>query len=134
MILPGAAYTEKNAIYVNTEGRPQLAQQATFPPGDAREDWAIIRAFSATINKALSFDTLAQLRSQMLKAAPTLDTIGRTVKAEWKAFGAAGALQPYPFVPVINNFYMTDPISRASVTMAQCTAEILPLISAEAAE
>ena len=134
VILPGAAYTEKNAIYVNTEGRPQLAQQAAFPPGEAREDWAILRAFSATINKPLPFDTLAQLRGTMVREFPVLDSIGRTVKAEWKSFGAKGSVNAYPFVPVINNFYMTDAISRASVTMAKCTAEILPLISAEAAE
>ena len=134
VILPGAAYTEKNAIYVNTEGRPQLALQAVFPPGQAREDWAIIRAFSEVIGKPLPFDTLVQLREKMMDAAPVLANIGQLTKAEWKAFGKKGDLPKGDFAPIIENFYMTDPISRASPTMAKCTAEILPLTQAEAAE
>ncbi|MFY9288536.1 MAG: NADH-quinone oxidoreductase subunit NuoG [Alphaproteobacteria bacterium] len=133
VVLPGAAYTEKNALYVNTEGRPQLAQQAVFPPGQAREDWAIIRAFSEVIGKALPFDNLTQLRAKMIVAAPTLAAIGQIAKAEWKAFGKKGEVAK-DFTSLIDNFYMTDPISRASVTMANCTKEILPYISAEAAE
>jgi NADH-quinone oxidoreductase subunit G len=134
VILPGSAYTEKNATYVNTEGRPQMALQAVFPPGQAREDWAIIRAFSEVIGKPLPFDTLKHLRAMMIKAAPALEAIGKTTKAEWKSFGIKGKLPSQPFTPVITNFYMTDPISRASVTMAKCTQDILPLTQAEAAE
>ena len=134
VILPGTAYTEKNAIYVNTEGRPQAAQQAVFAPGEAREDWKIIRAFSGVLMKPLSFDTLAQLREKMFEAHPVLADVGYVSKAEWQKFGAPGQLSATPFTPVIANFYMTDPISRASVTMAKCTSDILPLTQAEAAE
>ena len=134
VILPGAAYTEKNAIYVNTEGRPQMTQQAVFPPGEAREDWRILRAFSETIDRTLPFDDLAQLRALMFADAPVLANIGHVTPCNWSASGKTGSVSLDAFVPVIDNFYMTDPISRASVTMAKCTAEILPLISAEAAE
>jgi NADH-quinone oxidoreductase subunit G len=133
VILPGAAYTEKSATYVNTEGRPQAALQAVFPPGEAREDWAIIRAFSAVLGKPLPFDNLAQLRAKMADAVPVLAITGHVTKAEWKPFGKKGELSATPFAPVIANFYMTDPISRASPTMAKCTDEILPPV-AEAAE
>jgi NADH-quinone oxidoreductase subunit G len=134
VVLPGAAYTEKSAIYVNTEGRPQLALQAAFPPGAAKEDWTIIRAFSATIDKPLPFDSVAQLRGKMFEAAPALAQIGQRVTPEWQVFGGRGEVSTQPFEPVIENFYMTDPISRASVTMAKCAAEIMPLWMAEAAE
>ncbi len=134
VILPGAAYTEKNAIYINTEGRPQMALQAVFPPGEAREDWKIIRALSAVVNKPLAFDTLMQLRALMVEAAPVLANMGHFVKADWKSFGKPGSLTTKPFHNVIANFYMTDPISRASPTMAKCVAEIVPLTMPEAAE
>jgi NADH-quinone oxidoreductase subunit G len=134
VILPGAAYTEKNATYVNTEGRPQRALQAAFAPGVAREDWKIVRALSEVIGKSLPFDTLAQLRAKMIEACPVLGQIGEAPKAEWEIFGMPGTLRAEAFTPVIANFYMTDPISRASMTMAKCTAEILPLIDREAAE
>ena len=129
VILPGAAYTEKNALYVNTEGRPQLAKQAVFPPGEAREDWKIIRALSEALGKTLPFDNLTQLRAKLIESCPALGAIGRCAKAEWKSFGKAGDLSFNPFTPAIPNFYMTDPISRASKTMAKCTEEILPLIA-----
>jgi NADH-quinone oxidoreductase subunit G len=134
VILPGAAYTEKTGIYVNTEGRPQMALQAAFPPGEAREDWKIIRAFSETYGESLPFDTLAELREKMFEYAPMLANIGVREKAEWSKFGKQGDISVKPFSPVIENFYMTDAISRASVTMAKCTEEILPHITAEAAE
>ncbi len=133
VILPGAAYTEKSAIYVNTEGRPQMALQATFPPGEAREDWKILRAFSEVYGKPLPFDTLPQLRERMIAEVPVLATIGHTQPAVWDAFGYEGKLSSEPFAPVIDNFYMTDPISRASVTMAKCTEEIWPLARVRAA-
>jgi NADH-quinone oxidoreductase subunit G len=134
VVLPGAAYTEKNALYINTEGRPQLAQQGTFPPGDAREDWAIVRAFSSHINKTLPFDNLAQLRAKMVKVVPHFANIGQLTPAEWKAFGTPGAVSAKEFTSSIKNFYMTDPISRSSVTMAKCTTDIRPLTLVEAAE
>jgi NADH-quinone oxidoreductase subunit G len=136
VILPGAAYTEKSGIYVNTEGRAQLALQAAFPPGEAREDWAIIRAFSEVVGQTLPFNNLAELRAKMFETAPVLSKLGQCTSAEWKTFGGKGELSSKPFTPTIANFYMTDPISRASVTMAKCTAEILPYWSKmpEAAE
>jgi NADH-quinone oxidoreductase subunit G len=134
VILPGAAYTEKSGIYVNTEGRAQLALQAAFPPGEAREDWKIVRAFSETYGEPLPFDTMAQLRERMIEQVPVLGNIGRRDAAEWKQFGKEGQVSAQAFAPTVDNFYMTDPISRASVTMAKCTEQILPLLAAEAAE
>ena len=122
VVLPGAAYTEKNATYVNTEGRVQYGRLASFPPGSAREDWTILRALSQTLGKTLKFDTLRELRRLMIKAAPCLAALDRIDPAAWGGFGAAGAMQPAPFATAIENFYMTDPISRASATMADCTA------------
>jgi len=132
VILPGAAYTEKTGIYVNTEGRSQMALQATFPPGDAREDWKIIRALSDIMGSPLPFDTLAELREQMIATTPSLENLGQIEKAEWLTFGFPGSVSKTPFAPVIDNFYMTDSISRASPTMAMCTDEILPLLKKEA--
>ncbi|MFA4994844.1 MAG: NADH-quinone oxidoreductase subunit NuoG [Bdellovibrionales bacterium] len=131
VILPGAAYTEKTGVYVNTEGRPQMALQATFPPGEAREDWKIIRAFSEVLGDPLPFDTITQLREKMVEFAPVLENIGHVEKPAWAVFGFSGDVLNVPFTPVVENFYMTDPISRASPTMAKCTAEILPLIAKE---
>lgn len=134
VILPGAAYTEKNALYVNTEGRPQMAQQAVFPPGEAREDWTIIRAFSDVIGKTLPFNNLSQLRAKLIDTTPIFEKMGQRIPSPWKDVGVQGSLLESAYEPVIHNFYMTDPISRASVTMAKCSTEILPLLSAEAAE
>ena len=122
VVLPGAAYTEKNATYVNTEGRAQQTRLAAFPPGDAREDWTILRALSAALDKTLPFDSLGELRGQMIKAAPALGAIDAVSPAAWGDFGGAGELDARPFASVIGNFYMTDPISRASATMAECSA------------
>jgi len=131
VILPGAAFTEKTGLYVNTEGRPQLALQAAFPPGDAREDWKIIRAFSEEFGTPLPFDTIERLREKMIASAPHLATIGVCDIAAPEAFGATGNMTNMPFMPLIENFYMTDPIGRASPTMAKCTEEILPLLAKE---
>jgi NADH-quinone oxidoreductase subunit G len=121
VILPGAAYTEKNATYVNIEGRAQRTQLASFPVGEAKEDWAIIRALSAELGQTLPFDSLAELRSKMIKATPSLGNIDEVTPAEWGAFGSDGAMSSDVFVNPIENFFMTDPISRASSTMAECT-------------
>jgi NADH-quinone oxidoreductase subunit G len=125
VIFPGAAYTEKNATYVNTEGRPQQTRLAVFPPGEAREDWKIIRALSEVAGKRLPYDTLGQLRRRMEQASPVLAGIGKVARNAWGPFGTKGPLQPNPFVTPIGNFYMTDPISRASETMARCSATLL---------
>ena len=127
VILPGAAYTEKDATYVNTEGRVQRGLRAVFPPGDAREDWTIVRALSGALGKTLPYDDLEALRRRMDDINPvfaTLDTVGR---AAWGSFGEDGAMDSAPFASSVANFYMTDPISRASETMAQCTRVFGPL-------
>jgi len=128
VILPGAAYTEKDATYVNTEGRPQRATRAVFPPGEAREDWAILTHLSQALGKPLPYATFADLRADMIATYPHLGKVDEIEKAPWHSFGRVRTLSLQAFTPVIDNFYMTDAISRSSVTMAQCTAEILPLL------
>jgi NADH-quinone oxidoreductase subunit G len=128
VILPGAAYTEKSAIYVNTEGRVQLADRATFPPGDAREDWAIVRALSGEVGHALPYDTQEALRTALREDFPHMLAIDTVEKANWAEFvPAAGPDNDFGVAPVTNvieNFYMTNAIARASETMAQCTEEL----------
>jgi NADH-quinone oxidoreductase subunit G len=121
VVLPGAAYTEKDGIYVNTEGRVQLARRAVFPPGEAREDWRILRALSGAVGHPLPFDTLRELRRRMWQAFPILAEPDQVVRASWEAFGEPGPVDPTAFTYPITDFYRTDPISRASVTMAQCS-------------
>ncbi|MCA1940345.1 MAG: NADH-quinone oxidoreductase subunit NuoG [Caenispirillum bisanense] len=122
VILPGAAYTEKNATWVNTEGRVQRGHLAVFPPGEAREDWTILRAFSDVVGKTLPYNSLAQLRDRLTAANPVFGAVDRVVPAEWRAFGIDGVMNTSKaFALPIENFYMTDPISRASKTMAECT-------------
>jgi NADH-quinone oxidoreductase subunit G len=125
VILPGAAYPEKNGTYVNTEGRVQQARLATFAPGDAREDWTILRALSERLGRKLPFDNLDQLRQQLFKQHPGLAALDEKPAAAWGNFGKAGSVASTPFQRPIDNFYMTDPISRASATMAACSAAFL---------
>jgi len=125
VVLPGAAYTEKDGIYVNTEGRVQLCGAAVDPPGDARADWTILRALSEVLGCTLPYDDLDQLRQRLVTRAPWIGAVDRPQPAEWQRFGAdagAGAVDAAPFVAPVDNFYMTDPISRASETMAECVA------------
>ena len=121
VILPGAAYTEKNATYVNTEGRVQLGRRAIFPPGEAREDWTIIRALSAILGKTLPYDDLKAVRAKLVETNANFLNIDQAMPAEWRDFGAKGSVSDTPFASPIYNFYMTDPISRASETMAHCS-------------
>jgi NADH-quinone oxidoreductase subunit G len=125
VILPGAAYTEKPGTYVNTEGRVQRAMQAAAPPGEAREDWKIIRALSAALGKPLAADTLSQVRARLIAANPLFANVGVVSPAPWASFGDEGPLSPEPFQPVIENFYFTNPICRASATMAACVETFL---------
>ncbi|MEO1090801.1 MAG: NADH-quinone oxidoreductase subunit NuoG [Pseudomonadota bacterium] len=125
VILPAAAYTEKHATYVNLEGRPQRAQRAAFPPGEAKEDWKILRALSAALGSALPYDTLAQVRARMIELAPHLAEIDLVKPEPWAEFGTVGATDDAPFVSPIEDFYRTCPISRASATMAACVDEIV---------
>jgi NADH-quinone oxidoreductase subunit G len=125
VILPGAAYTEKSAIYVNTEGRVQIGGRAAFPPGEAREDWAIIRALSDVLGKKLPYDSLAALRQAVFKAVPhliRLDQIEAGNAADIKTLaGKGGSLEKTPFKSSVEDFYLTNPIARASAVMAECS-------------
>jgi NADH-quinone oxidoreductase subunit G len=136
VILPGSAYTEKNGTYVSTEGRVQRGELAVFPPGEAKEDWKILRAFSAMMQKPLPYDTLEALRARLEQVSPvfaTLDILPRFGCGDLTGpAGDASALSATPFQPVIANYYMTDPISRASATMAACTEAHAPAHAAAA--
>jgi NADH-quinone oxidoreductase subunit G len=121
VVLPGAAYTEKDGTYVNTEGRVQLARRAVFPPGEAREDWKILRALSGAVDRPLPFDTLRDLRRHMWGKHPVLAETGVVTRAPWGPFGEDGPVAASPFEYPIDDFFRTDPISRASHTMAQCS-------------
>jgi NADH-quinone oxidoreductase subunit G len=125
VILPGAAYTEKNATYVNTEGRVQQARMAVFPPGEAREDWKILRAASEAMGRKLPYDSLREVRQRLVAVNPVFGTPDVQAAGAWGAFGAEGAMGSAPFASAVENFYMTDPITRASETMAQCIDEIV---------
>jgi len=131
VILPGAAYTEKPGTYVSTEGRVQLAQRAVYPPGDAREDWTILRALSGHLGKVLPYDTLNQVRSRLVAVNKTFAAIDQQAAGTWGGFGAAGQVSDAPFASPIVNFYMTCPISRSSRTMAECVASRAQLLAAE---
>ncbi len=126
VILPGAAYTEKTGIYVNTEGRPQFAERAIFPPGDAREDWSILRALSDVLGATLPYDSLSQLRATLGAGFPHLvrfDTVAPADPAALSGLAAVvGSLDKTPFGSAIEDFYLTNPIARASRTMAECSA------------
>jgi len=125
VILPGAAYTEKNGLYVNTEGRVQFGSRAVFPPGEAKEDWAIVRALSGELGTPLPYDTQDALRDKLRAEFPEFLAIDTAEPAAWGAFGQARPLGGEPFRSPIENFYMTDPVSRASVTMAKCIDELM---------
>jgi len=128
VILPGAAYTEKNAIYVNTEGRVQLAARAVYPKGDAREDWAILRALSERLGAKLPYDTLDALRRKLFADHPTFGRIDHVdgpagaAGLDLGALGDKGELSDAPFASPVKSFYLTNPIARSSVTMAECAA------------
>lgn len=121
VILPGAAYTEKDGTYMNTEGRAQLGRLAIFPPGDAKADWSILRALSEVLGKKLGYDSLEQLRRKLYQENPRFQRLGAIEPAQWGSFGGSGETSREAFKPAISNYYMTDPVSRASATMAQCT-------------
>lgn len=126
VILPGATYTEKSGIYVNTEGRIQMTSRAGFAPGEAKEDWAIIRALSDVLGKKLPFDSLSQLRAQLYSEFPHLAEIDEVAAGNRSDIAALGS-QSYQigkgaFVSTIGDFYLTNPIARASAVMAECSA------------
>ncbi|MCA0425225.1 MAG: molybdopterin-dependent oxidoreductase, partial [Proteobacteria bacterium] len=126
VILPGSAYTEKSATYVNTEGRVQITDRASFAPGDAREDWAVLRALSAVLGQTLPFDTLAGLRRKLYEAHPhfaAVDAITGGDATHVQALaGLGGKAGKAGFVSPVRDFYLTNPIARASGVMAECSA------------
>jgi NADH-quinone oxidoreductase subunit G len=126
VVLPGSAYTEKSATYVNTEGRAQMTNRAAFPPGDAKEDWAIVRALSARVGRKLAYDSLSALRAALYKEVPALARLDRVEPASLagvEALAAAGgALGSEPFQAAVRDFYLTNAIARASAVMAELSA------------
>jgi NADH-quinone oxidoreductase subunit G len=136
VILPGAAYTEKSGTYVNTEGRAQRGYKAVDPPGDAREDWTILRAFSAVIGKTLPYDTIDALRARLERSNPVFGRVGFLPRFGCSDHtGPAGdpaVLSDAPLASAVANYYMTDPICRSSPTMAACVAaQAAPQMAAE---
>ena len=121
IILPGAAYTEENGLFVNTEGRPQLAMRAAFAPGEAKENWAILRALSAELGATLPWDSLAQLRQALVAAVPHLADIDVVADNAWAAV-PAGKLGKATFRNAVKDFYLTNPIARSSALMAELSA------------
>jgi NADH-quinone oxidoreductase subunit G len=138
VVLPGAAYPEKSATYVNTEGRVQMATRASFPPGDAREDWAILRALSDVLGKKLPYDSLAALRQALYRAHPHLMRIGAITPGDaadlQKLAARGGAADKAPFRSSIADFYFTNPIARCSAVMAECSALAIGRSAMTAAE
>jgi NADH-quinone oxidoreductase subunit G len=131
VILPGAAYTEKPGTYVNTEGRVQLGRRANFPPGEAREDWAILRALSERLGKTLPYDSIEQVRGRLIAVNRSFAALNQQAGGAWGGFGKAGPTSDAAFASPILNYYMTCPISRASKTMAECMASRQQVLAAE---
>ncbi|HEY8603160.1 NADH-quinone oxidoreductase subunit NuoG [Tsuneonella suprasediminis] len=124
VILPAASYAEKDGTYVNTEGRVQFAEKAVFAPGDAREDWTILRALADAFGVSVGFDSFTQLQSAMIAEVPALGQEGLAdygVLPKAKATKVSGTIDAYP----IRDFYLTNPVARASTVMQQCSAELL---------
>ncbi len=121
IILPAAAWTEENGLFVNTEGRPQLAMRASFPPGEAKENWAILRALSAELGATLPFDSLAQLRAKLVEAVPHLKDIDVVAENEWNAIEATGD-GGGDFGQAVSDHYLTNPVLRAAPLMGELQA------------
>ena len=121
IILPAAAYTEENGIFVNTEGRTQLSNRANFPPGEAKENWAIFRALSEELGKRLPFNNLNQLRTLLTELHPGLQQVDEVPINEWKPL-KIGKLIEKDFMNYVDDFYLTNPIARASTVMAELSA------------
>jgi len=137
LILPAAAYTEKDGIYMNLEGRTQRARRAVFPPGQAREDWKIIRAISDQADLSIGYNDIADVRTEMGAQYPALMAYDEIQDVELKAFKAksVGKASNDPFEYPIDNFYLTNPICRASDIMKRCAQEFVePKEQLEAAE
>ncbi|MDQ8029476.1 MAG: NADH-quinone oxidoreductase subunit NuoG [Brevundimonas sp.] len=126
VILPGAAYTETSGLYVNTEGRVQMAERVVFPKGQAKEDWAVLRALSASVGQTLPYDTLDALRSTLMADHPTfgrIDYLPEPAAFDVAALGVKGDLGDIAFASTVRDPYLNNPITRASVTMAELSAQ-----------
>ncbi|HXL70678.1 MAG TPA: NADH-quinone oxidoreductase subunit NuoG, partial [Rhizomicrobium sp.] len=141
VILPGAAYTEKEGLYVNFEGRVQRAERAAFPPGEAKADWTILRALSEQLGHKLPYDDLTALRAAIVKQAPHFAETGKapvhadTAASTWTSIGTEGRLErTQALTAAISDYYFTNPIARASETMAKCSQEFVTGTSKMAAE
>jgi NADH-quinone oxidoreductase subunit G len=121
IILPAAAYTEEAGLFVNTEGRPQLAQRAGFAPGEAKENWAILRALSAELEATLPWDSLAALRRALVAAHPHLGAIDVVPENDWQPL-AVRDMGKADFRNAFKGFYLTNPIARASAVMGELAA------------
>jgi len=121
LILPAACYTEENGIFVNTEGRPQLAMRANFAPGEAKENWAILRALSAELGATQPWDSLTELRRAVFEAVPHLAGIDEVPENDWQPV-EAGPLGRASFRNAIADFYLTNPVARSSPLMAELSA------------
>ncbi|MEQ8344787.1 MAG: NADH-quinone oxidoreductase subunit NuoG [Sneathiellaceae bacterium] len=133
VILPAAAYPEKEAIWVNTEGRVQLGRKAAAPPGDAREDWTILRALSAVLGHALPYDDLPALRARILELAPHFAAVDQVTAAAWTAGqGTVAAMDDQPFASPIKDVYLVNPITRASAVMQECSALVRATVTGTA--
>ena len=130
LILPGASYLEKNALFVNTDGRPQQSRSAQSPPGFARDDWMILRALSEELGTPLPYDSLDEIRTRMAELAPHLVKFDHIESSGFESLAhrASGStkLNSTPLVDPVDNFYQTDAISRNSLVMARCTKELNP--------
>jgi NADH-quinone oxidoreductase subunit G len=140
VILPGAAYTEKDGLYVNFEGRVQRGRRATFPPGEAKEDWAILRALSEVLGVKLPYDNRATLVAAIEKDAAHFAALNDapvhadTSASTWGGIGESGVLDGGPVTAVITDYYLTNAIARASETMAKCSQELVQGAAKMAAE
>jgi NADH-quinone oxidoreductase subunit G len=140
VILPGAAYTEKDGLYVNFEGRVQRGRRATFPPGEAKEDWAILRALSEVLGVKLPYDDRAALLAALEKDATHFASLNDAPvhadgsAATWGAVGDSGALDSASVTYGVADYYLTNPIARASETMAKCSQELVHGANKMAAE
>lgn len=140
VVLPSTAYTEKDSAYSNTEGRTQYTKTAVVAPGEARDDWKVLRALSEVMGKPLPYDTLYEVRERIMEIAPSMGTVGDVVPptvsdpfamgVDLSGSAAVGATEASDeFSTTVSNFYMTDPISRSSQTMAKCTEQYPTAVS-----
>jgi NADH-quinone oxidoreductase subunit G len=139
IILPAASYAEKSALWVNTEGRVQIGRRAVYPKGEAREDWAILRALSAVLGKTLPYDDLTALRAKLIADHPSFGAVGYAPGAadvagfDPASLGEDGAFSPEPFRSPVKDFYLTNPIARASKIMADCSRQAREICGAKVA-